>query len=117
MKFNKDNLLTNLKDKTVVIWGARMTGIGFLRFANKHNLNVIGFVDADPAYVGKEVINQMVYKPDKITAFKKQYDDLKVVVCASTKEDEIVNRLKKMRMAKSKRLWRHSCTSCTVLAI
>jgi len=49
MKNATNTLLKILDDRPILIWGARMTGIGFLRFAKKHNLNAIGFVDSDPS--------------------------------------------------------------------
>ena len=36
-----------LKEKPIIIWGARMTGMGFLRFSTSNDLNVINFVDSD----------------------------------------------------------------------
>ena len=47
MKSKEKNFVTALSNRPVLIWGARMTGIGLLRFAKKHDLNIIGFVDTD----------------------------------------------------------------------
>ena len=53
MESVKDKLLALLNDRAIAIWDARMTGIGFLRFAKKHGLNVVEFVDSDPYLQGK----------------------------------------------------------------
>ena len=61
MHLNKDSLITNLKDRPVAIWGARMTGIGFYRFAQKNNLNVVSFVDSDPALIDLSIGSIPIY--------------------------------------------------------
>ena len=47
-----------------------MTGIGLLRFAKKHDLNVIGFVDTDPSLIGRKIENFQINKPDNIPSLK-----------------------------------------------
>jgi len=83
-----DKLLKELGNRPIVIWGARITGIGFLRFAQKHNLNVIGFVDSDPSFKGTSIYGFPVLLPESLN------NEL-VVVAVSTKEDEIIDSLKK----------------------
>ena len=41
MKSKQKKFITSLSNRPVLIWGARMTGIGLLRFAKKHNLNIV----------------------------------------------------------------------------
>ena len=91
-----NKLLGSLGKKPLVIWGARMTGIGFLRFAKKHNLNPIGFVDSDPALSGKKIGSFYINNPNTIQSLKAQYQDLIVIVAVSLKEDEIISSLKGM---------------------
>lgn len=76
-----------------------MTGIGFLRFSKKHNLNVIGFVDADPSLAGKKIANLSIKAPEIIPSLKGQHKNLVVVVAVSIKEDEIINLLKQFGMS------------------
>ena len=51
----RKNLLDRLLNKKVLIWGARMTGIGALRQLKTKNINVIGFIDSDQAFDNKFV--------------------------------------------------------------
>lgn len=96
MKSAKNNLLTTLNNRPLLIWGARMTGIGFLRFAKKHNLNVVGFVDSDPSLIGRKINNLPVSRPDSMSSLKAQNKNLVVVIAVSIKEDEIIDTLRRM---------------------
>lgn len=78
-----------------------MTGIGFLRFAQKHDLNAIGFVDSDPSLVGRKINNLPINIPGILPSLKAQYKNLVVVVAVSIKEDEIINSLKEFGMSDS----------------
>ncbi len=73
-----------------------MTGIGFLRFAKKHNLNVIGFVDSDPSLIERKINDLPVNNPDMIPSLNTQNENLLVVITVSIKEDEIIDTLKGM---------------------
>ena len=88
------NLLKVLEDRPIVIWGARMTGIGFLHFAKKNNLNVVGFIDSDQSLDETKVYNFPVFLPGKLLSLKKQHKNLVVVIAVSIKEDEIIDLLK-----------------------
>ncbi len=72
MKSKEKNFVASLGNRPILIWGARMTGIGLLRFAKKHNLNVIGFVDVDSSLTGRNIENFQINKPDFIPYLKKQ---------------------------------------------
>lgn len=98
MKNTKNDLLKILNERPVLIWGARMTGVGFLRFAKKHNLNTIGFVDSDPSLAGRKICNLLISVPGIISSLKARYNNLVVVVAVSIKEDEIINSLKEFGM-------------------
>ena len=95
MKNTKNNLLKTLGNRPILIWGARMTGIGFLRFAKKHNLNVVGFVDSDKSFEKTSISSFPISKPEDIAFLKGKYKDLIIVIDVSIKEDEIVSFLKK----------------------
>lgn len=96
MESAKSKLLTILNNRPLLIWGARMTGVGFLRFAKKHNLNVIGFIDSDPYLAGKRINNLPVNRPDMIPDLKAQNKNLAIVIAVAIKEDEIIDILKEM---------------------
>ena len=97
MKSSKRNLLRKLKDRQVLIWGARMTGIGFLRFAKMHNIPIIGFVDSDTSLHGMMINNNLIHKPESILSLRSQYDNLIVLVAVALKEDEIIESMKDLR--------------------
>ena len=63
MKSKEQKIVTSLSNRPILIWGARMTGIGFLRFTKKYSLNVIGFVDGDPSLIGRKIENFQINKP------------------------------------------------------
>ena len=93
MKSKEKNFVASLGNRPILIWGARMTGIGLLRFAKKHNLNVIGFVDVDSSLTGRNIENFQINKPDFIPYLKKKYDNLVIIVAVALKEDEIIKSL------------------------
>jgi MoaA/NifB/PqqE/SkfB family radical SAM enzyme len=101
MKFTKENLLKELDNKPVVIWGARMTGIGFSHFVKRHNLNALCFVDSDQNLVGRNFNGLEILHPSEIPNLKEQYNDLKVIIAASLKEDEISRNLDKLGFEES----------------
>ena len=96
MKSKEKNFVTVLSNRPVLIWGARMTGIGLLRFAKKHDLNIIGFVDTDSSLIGRKIDNFLINKPENIPSLKAEYDDLVVVIAVALKEDEIIKSLVEM---------------------
>ena len=91
-----EELFSLLKNKPIVIWGARMTGMGFLRFSKSHSLNVINFIDSDPALLGKKVNNTIVREPRDLVNLKRINPDLVIIIAVSLKEDEIIKALKTM---------------------
>ena len=52
---NRKELFDLISDKKIIIWGARMTGIGALRQLKKKNIEVLSFIDSDHSLVGKLV--------------------------------------------------------------
>jgi len=98
MKNAAQNLLTTIAGRPVLVWGARMTGIGFLRFAKTHGVNVVGFVDSDAALAGWTISGLPIDLPDVIPSLKKKHQDLVVLVAVSIKEDEIAAALKEFGM-------------------
>lgn len=99
MKSTEDNLLKTINQRPILIWGARMTGIGFLRFAKKHSLNVICFVDSDISFAKKKINNLSINTPEIIPSLKSRYKNLAVVIAVSIKEDEVINSFKEFGMS------------------
>ncbi|HNW45051.1 MAG TPA: radical SAM protein, partial [Elusimicrobiales bacterium] len=92
----ENELLKKLGRRPILVWGARMTGIGFLRFAKKHGLNVVGFADSDASLSGRKISGIEIFPPGAITAMKAAHKQLAVLVAVSIKEDEIIAALGKM---------------------
>ena len=99
MKLAIDNFLKTINQRPVLIWGARMTGIGFLRFAKKHKLDVVGFIDADSSLTGRKIDNLLINLPSMMPSLMVQYKNLVIVVAVSIKEDEIISLLKEFGMS------------------
>jgi uncharacterized radical SAM superfamily Fe-S cluster-containing enzyme len=76
-----------------------MTGIGFLRFAEKHDLRVISFVDSDPALNKKRWKGVVIQLPDALGVMVDEHRDITIVVAVSIKEDEIIRTLSEMGLA------------------
>lgn len=89
-----DRLLNAVEGRPLLIWGARMTGLGFLRFAAKHGLEVVGFVDSDPALQARTIAGLPVRSPEQLRESVAEHTDLLVVVAVSIKEDEIFDTLR-----------------------
>ncbi len=92
----KKDILKALGSRPVLIWGARMTGVGFLRYAQKHGLKVIGFVDSDPSFGARTISGLPVRRPTAIPEYRAAYKDLVILIAVSTKEDEIIRQLEAM---------------------
>lgn len=85
----KSVLLDEIGTRSVVIWGARMTGIGFARFAKANAINVLGFIDSDTALKDKHVSGLLVRGVDYLVDLRNSGEDFVVVLAVSLKEDEI----------------------------
>lgn len=85
----REELLEALGDSPIAIWGARMTGIGFARFAQGHGKRVLAFVDSDPAFKGLPVCGLPVLPGVELPALLREHPSLKVVIAVSIKEAEI----------------------------
>ena len=94
----RKNLLDRLLNKKVLIWGARMTGIGALRQLKTKNINVIGFIDSDPAFDNKFVHGLPVLNNSSLEDVIFKNYDLAIVVAVSLKEDEITHQLNNMNI-------------------
>lgn len=82
-------LLRQLTGAPVLIWGARMTGLGLVRLCRTHGIEIQGFIDSDPAFSGKRIAGLPCHPPTALPEIHSQHPSLKIVVAASTKEQEI----------------------------
>lgn len=89
MNSRQAELLSQLSGVPVLIWGARMTGLGLIRLCRTHGIDVIGFIDSDPAFSGKLIAGLPCHLPATLPEIRARHPILKIVVAASTKESEI----------------------------
>lgn len=90
----RNQLINQIKNKEVFIWGARMTGIGALRKLKDKNLNISGFIDSDPAFINKKVHGLQVINPKDLPQISLKYKSFVILIAVALKEDEILNQLK-----------------------
>lgn len=93
MSKSKEFLIQRIGKRPIIIWGARMTGMGFLRFAKANEIEVIKFVDSDHAFKDKQVNGIAVEHPDCLADLKLQYPEVMIVVAVSIKATEIIDIL------------------------
>lgn len=91
----RKNLLGRLNGRPVVIWGARMTGMGFARFlAASGEPPALGFIDSDPGLQGAEINGLPVRAPSALQALRRENPGLLVVVSVALKAGEIMAGLR-----------------------
>jgi|SaaInlStandDraft_2_1057019.scaffolds.fasta_scaffold28800_2 molybdenum cofactor biosynthesis enzyme MoaA len=96
-----EDILRQVAGRPVVIWGARMTGIGFARFAKTNSLEVSAFIDSDPALQGSKVNGIAVHKPNYLQDLQEQKKPFILVVAVALKADEIKTKLSKYGLKES----------------
>ena len=84
-----------LSGRQIVIWGARIVGIGLQRSCLVNNISVIGFIDSDPALQERIINGSRVMKPEEIPNLCNDHgkDKITIVIAVSIKEQEIYSQL------------------------
>jgi MoaA/NifB/PqqE/SkfB family radical SAM enzyme len=100
MSYNREKIINSLTDKNVIIWGARMTGIGALRHLIKKKIKVLNFIDSDDALVGKFVHEIKVYHPNQLHELINNHKNVIILIAVSLKESEILKQLKELNLNK-----------------
>ena len=72
----RDQILKSLEGKKIIIWGARMTGLGALRKLKEKGLNVHCFIDSDTAFVSKKSYGYNVFNPSELKEIIGSSNDL-----------------------------------------
>ncbi|PRY98666.1 MoaA/NifB/PqqE/SkfB family radical SAM enzyme [Jezberella montanilacus] len=93
---NKHQILPKLKNKKVIIWGARMTGIGAHRFLAAHNIPIEFFIDSDLAFQNNKVLNLEVVVPTDVKEKLDSNAQYVILVAVSLKEEEIKRIIDKL---------------------
>ena len=98
------SLRRKIGKRPIVIWGARMTGIGLVRYAKAHGINVLAFIDSDTSLAGQQVNGIPVYLPDVLTTIQVDHPNVILVIAVSIKEKEILLLLNALGLSKLDRL-------------
>ncbi|MDC3091844.1 radical SAM protein [Rickettsiales bacterium] len=87
---SREKLLKDIEGKDILIWGARMTGLGALRFLKSKGKNPYCFIDSDDCFKNKKVYNLAVLKPENvINEIKRKGLNPFIIIAVALKEDEI----------------------------
>ena len=87
---SREKLLKDIEGKDILIWGARMTGLGALRFLKSKGKNPYCFIDSDNCFKNKKVYNLPVLKPENvINEIKRKGLNPIIIIAVALKEDEI----------------------------
>ena len=80
-----------ISNKSVIIWGARIVGIGLSRKCRKEGVEIISFIDSDQSLSNKEVNGIKVSHPSSLESIlkKNKNKEIVIIVAVSIKEDEI----------------------------
>lgn len=91
---NVAKLLPQISGNKVVIWGARMTGLGAFRKLQSLGISTSCFIDSDVAFSGKTVSGLPVYSPQEFSLWLGQQtsfrsDQFVILLAVSIKEDDV----------------------------
>ncbi len=78
-----------MKGRSVLIWGARMTGLGAYRSLKSQCVDIVGFIDSDDAFKGKSIHGMPVLSPIDIKGISERLNNLTILIAVSLKETEI----------------------------
>ena len=100
MSSKKIRLDSLLKDKKIIIWGARMVGQGFKRYCSSNNFQNLCFIDSDPSLEGQTIKGLEVFSPKNVSKFIKDFDpdEILIVIAVSIKSSEIISTLKSVAL-------------------
>ncbi len=98
-----DRLLST--EKMIVIWGARMTGLGLLRKLDQLGVaeKVIFFVDSDPAFLNASVRNKAVLTPEQLSHLlateELDGNDIIIAIATALKDSEVGQLLSEYKIS------------------
>ena len=59
-------LSSTLQGKSVIIWGARIVGIGLSRKCQQESIRVLSFIDSDPSLTSRVINGVEIRKPSDL---------------------------------------------------
>lgn len=97
----KKKFLSAAKSRPVFVWGARMTGLGALRWCGSNQISVSGFIDSDASLYETKVGGLNVQSPQKFReVYEKQVPRPVILLAVSLKEFEIQKIISLLGFAK-----------------
>lgn len=96
---SKQEIIGRLKGKNVLIWGARMTGLGAYRALLNRDVSVVGFIDSDEAFKNRFIHGRPVISPSDIKSFSANVTNLTILIAVSLKENEIKDMIAKLEVS------------------
>ena len=99
----EEKLKDIIRGKNIIIWGARIVGIGLSRKCKKESIEVVSFVDSDESLSHREINGVKIKHPKELEKIIKDNGGKKIaiIVAVSIKEEEIRNYLKKSGIDKN----------------
>ena len=90
-----NKLKSKLFGRRVLIWGARIVGIGLSRKCKAENIDVVGFIDSDRSTQGRTLNGSRVFAPSDISSLidANKGSGITVIIAVSVKEEEIKAKL------------------------
>lgn len=89
-------LINSLRDKSVALWGARMTGLGALRKLLSECVDVKYFIDSDTSLHGKVLYGRKVISPEEAHDFFERGLFNAIVITAILKSEDIKASIRKV---------------------
>ena len=90
---NRKEIFNFVSNKKVLIWGARMTGIGAFRQLKEKKVDILGFIDSDKAFDDKFSQGLKVYNPSELKNILIDIKNVVILVAVALKENEILSQL------------------------
>ena len=86
-----------IEGKSVIIWGARIVGLGLSRKCIKDGYEILGFIDSDNSLAGKYINDIRVNQPSDLRKIlnKNKSKKVAVIIAVSIKESEIKSILER----------------------
>ncbi|MFC0118868.1 radical SAM protein [Pseudoalteromonas xiamenensis] len=92
--------IERIEGKPVLIWGARMTGMGLTRFLSDQKVDLLGFIDSDSSLTDKNICGMPVYAPSNLFDLAEKFPRLVIIIAVSIKEQEILKQIAEMGLSK-----------------
>jgi len=87
------DIIQKITNRPFVIWGARITGLGFAKKVASYGMKALAFLDSDIALQGKQIDGITVLHPERLKSIQARYPKLIIVIAVALKEYEIIQTI------------------------